>query len=170
MLENKGELLEIGYGYNMEVIYALVEFGASSFNLELATKATDFNERARQTSIKIRRQIDELSSSQRRVAIWGGTGKAAAFIGQYLVDDVRFPLVVDSDKNKVGSYVPGAGQEIQSSDVLIDSSVDTIIITTQWRATDIVAEINQKGIIYKDILIEHNGELIDFFKDDHPYA
>lgn len=103
------------------------------------------------------------------MAIWGGTGKAAAFIHQFGVDGDRFPLVVDSDKDKVGTYVPGSGQRIVFRDDLKSEMPDVIIIPTQWRAKDIVSEMAREHITPKQVLIEHQGRLIDFAKDEHPY-
>src|SRR4029434_11204126 len=102
----------------------------------------------------IRRQLTELADSGASVAIWGGTGKAAAFIHQFEADAGRFPLVVDSDPDKAGTFVPGTGQKIEFRDVLKAIAVDTVIIPTQWRARDIVEEMQREGIAARTVLIE----------------
>ena len=104
-----------------------------------------------------------------RIGIWGGTGKSAAFINRYGIDAERFPVVVDSDINKVGTFVPGTGQEILAPSWLIDNPVEVIIIPTQWRANDIYREINETNIHFDTLLIEHEGRLIDYLKNKHPY-
>ena len=43
-----------------------------------------------------------------------------------------------------------------------------MIIPTQWRAQDIVAEMQREGMRRK-VLIEHGGRLVDFATADHPY-
>jgi hypothetical protein len=78
-------------------------------------------------------------------------------------------LVVDSDPGKVGSFVPGTGQEIVFRDVLKNTPMDVVIIPTQWRAMDIMAEMAKEGISASQVLIEHKGQLVDFLKDEHPY-
>jgi hypothetical protein len=88
---------------------------------------------------------------------------------QYGADAERFPLVVDSDPEKCGTFVPGTGQEIVFRDVLKQRSIDIVIIPSQWRAGDIVLEMEREGIQPPAILIEHNGRLIDFRKEAHPY-
>ncbi len=103
------------------------------------------------------------------MAVWGGTGKAAAFMNFYGVDAQRFPIVVDSDPDKVGTFVPGQGQPIRFRDYLLEDPPDVIIIPMQWRARDIVREIEESGITSSQALIEHDGQLIDFDKDPHPY-
>jgi len=65
--------------------------------------------------------------------------------------------------------VPGTGQLIRFRDWLADNPVEVIVIPCQWRAADIVREIEGHGIRYETILIDHLGELVDFFSADHPY-
>jgi len=101
--------------------------------------------------------------------VWGGTGKSAAFINRYSLDRERFPIVVDSDAAKVGTFVPGTGQEIRSRDWMIKHPDAVVIIPPQWRALDIVLEMEAAGIAFKRVLIEHEGALIDYFADAHPY-
>jgi hypothetical protein len=104
------------------------------------------------------------------VAIWGGTGKAAAFIHYFGADAARFPMVVDSDPEKVGTFVPGTAQRIEFRDLLKQSPVDVVIVPSQWRARDIVAEMRREGIEARSVLIEHGGRLVDFLAGEHPYA
>jgi hypothetical protein len=89
---------------------------------------------------------------------------------RYGVDCKRFPTVVDSDRDKVGTFVPGTAQEIRFRDWLIGHAVEVIIISPQWRAGDILAEMTEVGIAAEQVLIEHDGRLIDFHRDQHPYG
>ncbi|MDY0166015.1 MAG: class I SAM-dependent methyltransferase [Thermoguttaceae bacterium] len=170
MLERCGasiELLEKGYGG--EVAYAVAEMPVPAHQREIGRQALAFAEHSKEASYTLAAQLDAISRSGRRVAIWGGTGKAAALINQCNMDVERFPLVVDSDRQKAGTFVPGTGQRIQFRDVLIEQPADLIIIATQWRAADIVLEMQQMGIGAELVLIEHRGRLIDYFHDEHPY-
>jgi C-methyltransferase C-terminal domain len=87
----------------------------------------------------------------------------------YGIDAERFPLAVDSDPEKVGTFVPGTGQQIVFRDALLRKSVDVILIPSPWRARDIVEEARRIGIRFEKVLIEHCGRLIDYFRDPHPY-
>jgi hypothetical protein len=80
--------------------------------------------------------LDQLALQRKKIAILGGTGKAASFIHQFMSDSIRFLLVVDSDPQKFGTFVPGMEQIILSSAVLKNSLIDLIIIPTKWRAND----------------------------------
>ena len=113
--------------------------------------------------------MKELSSSGKKIALWGGTGKAAAFINYFGAIRDLFPLVVDSDKYKVGQFVPGTGQRIEFFDVLKKEKPEIVIIPAAWRAKDIVAEMERYEILVDTVLIEHKGELINFHNGSHPY-
>lgn len=169
LIERAGQVLELAHGYDGEVVYALAQLAVPADLLERAMNANAFSARAAVSRARIREQIDDLATSGKRVAIWGGTGKAAAFIHQFGIDAARFPLVVDSDRDKVGTFVPGVGQEIQFRDALVAAPADVIIIPAQWRAKDIIAEMAREGVAASQVLIEHGGQLIDFDRDWHPY-
>ena len=163
------EVEMIGTGYNGEVVYGLATFRRQESQVAIARDALDFRQRAADASFQAKRALDALAAGGKRVALWGGTGKGAAWINQLALDRHRFPLVVDSDPDKLGTFVPGTGQEIRLSDELRTRPVDVIVIATQWRAADIVLEIERKGIRFESILLEHEGRLLDFFADAHPY-
>lgn len=169
LMERAGEVVALARGYDGEVVYALVKLDVPATTQERAATALAFSRRAETSRGTICAQLDELASSGVKVAIWGGTGKAAAFMHQFGADAKRFPLVVDSDRIKVGTFVPGTGQEIAFRDVLKSTPVDVVIIPTQWRAKDIAAEMAREGIRPGRLLIEHGGQLVDFETDEHPY-
>ncbi len=155
--------------YNGEVAFALADFRPRREQVEHARQSLAFRARAVDAGRRLAREFDTLADSPGRVAIWGGTGKAAAFINQNQLDAQRFPLVVDSDASKVGTHVPGAGQAIECPSVLLYRNVETIVIATQWRASDIALEITRRNIPFRRILLEFEGRLIDFHRDPHPY-
>jgi uncharacterized C2H2 Zn-finger protein len=167
LMERAGTIMELGHGYNGEVVYALVKLKSPDVAIGVQTAA--FCMQAAKSQETIRAKLDDLVKQGKRVAIWGGTGKAAAFMHQFNADALRFPLVVDSDPEKAGTFVPGTGQEIQFRDVLKGSPVDCVIIPTQWRARDIEQEMIREGIVASEILIEHNGTLVNLKWDRHPY-
>lgn len=169
LMQRAGTLVHLAHGYDSEVVYALVRLGVDPVSAETARDAVVREQVVRQDIDAIRAQLAALAASGRRVVIWGGTGKAAAFIHHYGADAERFPLVVDSDREKEGTYVPGAGQRIAYRDALKDSPPDVVIVPPHWRARDIVGEMRTAGIAFGQVLIEHEGKLVDFFADAHPY-
>lgn len=161
---------DIGHGYDGEVIYGFVSLGeCGPMHLRHAQEAHAFDDASRRSTETIKGQLDDLHASGQRITIWGGTGKAAAFINRYGADAERFPIVVDSDAEKIGTFVPGTGQEIRSRDWLRNNPTDVVIIPSQWRTRDIIDEIHGAGIIIGRILIEHDGMLVDYHRDPHPY-
>ncbi len=170
MLAKAGvEIIRQGHGYDGEVIYAFVKLAGRESQYHIAHQAEQFSAQTEQGHVTIRGQLTQLIAQKKRIAIWGGTGKSAAFMNFYGLDAVNYPLVVDSDPAKVGTHVPGQGQVIQFRDVLKHHPVDVIIIPPQWRARDIVCEMRAQRIEAATVLIEHEGRLIDFLRDEHPY-
>lgn len=169
LMSRAGVVDTLEHGYDGEVLYALVRLGVSDTAPTRASAASEFSISSRQAVIDISDQVDQLAASGSRVAVWGGTGKAAAFINRFGLDAVRFPLVVESDPTKVGSRVPGTGQTMAFRDELKRMPVDVVIIPTQWRAKDIVSEMSREGISVATVLIEHAGRLIDYREGAHPY-
>ena len=163
MLDCTGAHMEtLGHGYDGEVVYAFVRLDARGELVRNGLAALRFLTHAVRAQHTITAQLTSLYQSGKRVAFWGGTGKAAAFINSHGADAERFPIVVDSDAAKTGTYVPGAGQLIRFRDWLVDHPVDVIVIPCQWRAADIVREIHEHVIRYETILIDHQGELVSF--------
>ena len=170
MLKRSGARIDfIGHGYGREVVFGFIRLSGSPAQATLAREARRYDDDAKTALAKITRQLAARARSNRKVAIWGGTGKSAAFMHRYKVDAARFPLVVDSDRGKVGTFVPGTGQPIRHATWLLKHPVDVVIIPPQWRARDIIAEMAGLGIRPASVLIEHDGGLIDYFRETHPY-
>ena len=164
-----GNVKHMGHGYGKEVVFALIELAVPIEITESVDSAEQFEQRSRNSRLNIQQDLWQLEASGATVAIWGGTGKAAAFMQYFSVDAENFPLVVDSDTSKLGTFVPGVGQEIVSVEELKGVDLDVVIIPSQWRAQDIVREMQAMNITPKQVLIEHNGALIDFYEVSHPY-
>jgi len=170
MLGASGARIEsIEHAYDREVVTAFVTLRSPFAHGENARASSAYREAASRSRIAILRQLEALAAEPGGVAIWGGTGKSAAFMNRYGCDAVRFPVVVDSDRSKAGTFVPGTGQEIRFRDWLKDHPAQTLIIPPQWRAADIIREIRGEGIAAARVLIEHEGRLVDFLAGGHPY-
>jgi hypothetical protein len=152
----------IGHGYRGEIVYGFVRLGRGQAQLEHARVAENFRRESRESLTRLRRQLDALAASGRSVAIWGGTGEAAAFIAQAGLDARRFPVVVDSDAAAIGTVVPGTGQVIRSSEWLRANAVDVVIIPANRRARDVVREMAACDLRCDHLLVEDGGRLVDF--------
>lgn len=162
-------VIEIGHGYNWEVIYCLAQAHPQLDQLRVIEDSQEFKDQITLSNSTIRSQLFDLIGEGRTVAIWGGTGKGAAFINYYGLSAEFFPTIVDSDDRKVGTYVPGTGQVIQHKDCLKSDPPNYIFVPAQWRAKDILAEIKRDEIPFECMLIEHDGRLVDFERDEHAY-
>jgi len=164
------QLLETSRLYDEEVVVGFFQPHDVALNQHRKI-AEDFDEKVTRTFESVGETLSQLRKStlafrsgQSIVALWGGTGKSAAFLNMFDLNHKDFPLVVDSDEHKVGRYVPGTGQKIQSPDVL-QGLTPIIIITTSWRAKDIYTEIQMRGIQYQSILVLKDGVLNEYAPD-----
>ena len=169
LMKLAGDVSWINKDYGDEVVNGLVLLSIDPNAVRQCENTQKFSKLTMESKETIIGELYSLSSSKNRLVIWGGTGKAATFIQHYQLDNNRFPYVVDSDNEKVGTFVPGTGQEIRHSSELEASPADIIIIPTQWRAADIYAEIKARTISYSKIVIEYEGKLLDYESDEHPY-
>jgi hypothetical protein len=110
---------------------------------------------------KVQDQLEQLRH-QGTLIFWGGTGKSAAFLNNYKVDSIRYPLVVDSDAFKVGKFVPGTAQLIGAPEALKDLPDIIYVITTPWRAKDIKLDIERRKLTYSRLLVLQEGVLCDY--------
>jgi hypothetical protein len=149
--------LDQGTAYGGEVVWALVQFEPDSAHTPYAHEAAQFYAQVTRRDAMLQTGLSNLA--QQRIAIWGGTGKAAAFMYRHGLDAQRFPLVVDSDPRKVDTYVPGTGQRIVSPDVLLGEPPDAILIATAWRGADIVAEVCALGLADIPCLVVREGQV-----------
>lgn len=153
----------IGHGYNGEVIYGIAHLGRNGrqHQTEVVAQSNKFFKQSAGDLVGIVKQLNNLYLSGKKIAIWGGTGKSAAFICRYGLDAIRFPIVVDSDPEKVGTFVPGTGQEILFRDYLKEHPVDVLIIPPEWRVSDILMEMQQEGIVVGQILAGERCRLVE---------
>jgi len=170
MLEKSGvEIEKVGHGYDGEVIYAIARITALEQHQNTVAQSKTYARSTATALRNIKQKLSELVKNGGSIAVWGGTGKSAAFINRYDLDAERFPVVVDSDRSKVGTFVPGTGQEIKFRDWLKNNPVDIIIVPPQWRIKDIISEIDREQISCKSVLLEFDGKLVDYWSDNHPY-
>jgi protein O-GlcNAc transferase len=164
------EIELLTHNYNREVISGIFRVGSQHPWLEIDNQATDFRTQAQISSDVLAIQLEQMLGRGKRIAVWGGTGKAAVFLNRYRMDAKRFPIVVDSDPAKVDTFVPGQGQRIRFRDHLLENPAHVIIIPMAWRAQDVILEMQEIGIRCEQVLVEHQGMLVDFHRDQHPYA
>jgi hypothetical protein len=151
----------IGHDAHHEVVYGFARLGRGQAQIEHARSAAAFRAATGEAAARLRRQLDGVAASGRAVAIWGGTGAAAAFIAQAGADAGRFPIVVDSNADAVGTLVARTGQTIRSPEWLRDHRVDVVVIATAAQAAEILAEMAARDLRCDRVLIEDRGRLVD---------
>jgi hypothetical protein len=88
------------------------------------------------------------------VVFWGGAGKSMMLLHHIARD---FDHVVDSDERKFGKFVPGLSLRIENPDIITKD--DIVIITTNWREADIIADMKRRGLTPAAVYTVKNGKL-----------
>ena len=91
LMSKAGNIKHLGHGYGEEVVFALVELTVPNGIAESADLATRFEQRSHSSRLEIQQHLGVLKAGGANVAIWGGTGKAAAFMQYFSVDPEDFP-------------------------------------------------------------------------------
>jgi hypothetical protein len=139
-----------------ELVWALAHLTQGETLRSRMAEAKRFGEHTTSGPATIRAQLVQAQANGQRVVIWGGTGKAAAFLNRV---HCPFAHVVDSDPSKVGGWVPGTGQAIESPAIIEDGPPTVIVVPSKWRLADICAEIARRPITLEALLVEEGGRL-----------
>jgi 2-polyprenyl-3-methyl-5-hydroxy-6-metoxy-1,4-benzoquinol methylase len=169
MLERSTQkVLKIIQSQDGESLFAIAIIGEEDTRQKVITESLNFWKNAKKSKETVNEDLARLQAAGYKIAIWGGAGKAAAFINFYELDQDNYPWVIESDIKKIGGFVPGTGQEIRSLDFLNTQAIDVILIPTQWKGRDIVKLLEKNNITSK-VYIEYQGRLVDFKEGEHPF-
>ena len=153
------ELIDVRGVYDDEVVVAIVRPRPTGRLEEIRRTCEGYRTDLARHVHELPRQLDQLREGGKTIAFWGATGKGAALLNAFDLFDHDYPIAVDSDRNKVGRFVPRTAQEIRGGDYLVDHPVDVIVITSQWRARDIHHEIRARQIQCEQVLVLIDGRL-----------
>lgn len=160
------EILDIRSEYYDEVVVAICKPRKNPRLVKIKQSSELYIKNVKKQKKHVHSVLKKLLKQGKHIAFWGATGKGAAFLNGFNLYEKDFPIVVDSDYNKVGHFVPRTAQEILPPEYLLHNPVDIIVITTQWRAKDIYLEITRKKIPFEKILVLANQQLQLYTGDD----
>lgn len=140
-----------------EVIWARIRLHRRHDMADRIASIEAYPHRVNAALASVRREILQWVHQGERVVVWGGTGKAAAFMNR--VGAMHGVCVVDSDWRKVGGWVPGVGTPIEHSSVLVDGTPPIIVVPSRWRVSDVLAEIDATSIAHNGVFTEGDGAL-----------
>jgi hypothetical protein len=141
--------------YNNEIIVLHATYSPGYVDYWLPEQFDVFNTDHAASIAASKAELYGYISQGKTVAFWGGSGKSTVFLAQLGIPDAR---VVDSDPAKACMCVPGTATHIEHSPRLINNPVDIIVITTSWRAVDIISEIKRLGIRCEKVLVYKQGK------------
>jgi hypothetical protein len=153
------DVLDIRARFHEEVVTIVAKPRPNPLQRAIRMRASGFNRSIADQIQNIHQTLQTWKHEGQRVALWGGTGKAAALINMIGITKELAPIVIDSDARKAGSFVPGTGQEIHTPSYLNNHPIDRILICTNWRARDIEREIREDCGLNCDLYVYLNEGL-----------
>ena len=152
------EVESVSVALGGEIIWARVCIHPAPSDRRGAARSA-YGDYAEAAVVSIRQRLRQWIDADASVVVWGGTGKAAAFMNRIgMVSGFR---VVDSDERKVGGWVPGVGLPIEDTAVLHQGPPPVIVVPSRWRVADVAAEIQSMSIEHRGIFTEENGSLVE---------
>jgi SAM-dependent methyltransferase len=155
------EVLDLESRYGDEVVVVAAKPRKTLQIKAFKDASEQFSDSVHRQVVSANQQIAEWKRTKKTIALWGSAGKAAALINMLGFTKEIFPIVVDSDPNKFGHFVPGTGQEIRTPAYLKDHPVDGILICTNWRARDIETEIRSKHQLTMPLYIQLDEKIVE---------
>lgn len=107
--------------------------------------AAGFAARASATVDHWAEQLDELTTSGRRAALWGSGSKGVTFLNTVPGADL-VELVVDVNPRKHGKHVPGTGQRVIGPRDLVATPPDVVVVLNPLYVPEVRAELRRLGL------------------------
>jgi Methyltransferase domain/C-methyltransferase C-terminal domain len=155
------EVLGLESRYGEEVVTIAAKPREQLRAASLKTSSQTFRDSVERQVRESQRVCAEWQEKNKKIALWGSAGKAAALINMFGFTRDKFPIVVDSDSKKVGHFVPGTGQEIRSPSYLKTHPVDGILVCTNWRARDIEKEIRNEHKLKIPLYVQLDEKIVE---------
>jgi len=86
---------------------------------------------------KISDKLNSIESAGKKILAWGASGNGVNLLNKLKISKNLIPVVIDSDKNKQGKYIPGTLQKIISPIEAVDHKPDVILVLTQFHKNEI---------------------------------
>lgn len=137
-------ILNIATNLDLEAVESRLEMdGELTCVLLKRAKATDnsseqISKRLSHTEYRLNRTVDTFKGKS--ILAWGACGNGTVALNKLNLTTDIIPVVIDSDKNKQGKYIPGTKQKIISPDDAREYNPSLIIVFSQLHKTEIMKE------------------------------
>lgn len=86
---------------------------------------------------KIIEKLNYYKLNKKLILAWGASGNGVQILTSLKITMDTIPLVIDSDKNKQGKFIPGTCQKIISPEDAIEIKPDVVLVLTQFHKKEI---------------------------------
>lgn len=159
------EILEHKARYENEVVTIVAKPKKNNTLASYQKNHLNFKLGIEEQKREVWRTLQTWQENNIKYAVWAGTGKGAAFLNMFELDERWVNLVVDSDLRKANHYVPGTAQKIISPEELKSHSVEHILILSNWHARDIEHEIFEIHKLQVKLFVHFQGRIVPLTSD-----
>jgi len=100
----------------------------------------------------------ELAQNNETFAIWGAGAKGLSIMG--LLEQQNLTYVIDSDPNKINRFIPATKKQVLSTDILLTSKVDNVLISAIAYQNAIIKKLKEKYNYAGTVWIIKNDEIV----------
>ena len=84
-------------------------------------------------------------SDEEKVVVWGAGSKGITFLNM-MTDGEGIDYIIDQNPAKIGKFVAGSGQQIQSPDFLAEYRPDMVIVMNPLYRDEIAQRLSGMGL------------------------
>jgi len=92
---------------------------------------------------RLRAIIQDYNANGKSIAIWGAGARGITTLMHLNIPRDTIDYIIDSDKRKIGKYIPSFSTEIKSPGTLYRKPTDVLIITSATYGKEIIATIKK---------------------------
>jgi len=113
---------------------------------ELSQEVKHFSRLVPQKKSQWLRSLQEFKSNQKRIVLWGGGSKAVAFLTSLNLHPNIIEFAVDINPHKMGTFLPGTGQEVVFPDQLRKIRPDVVIIMNPVYRLEVQTQLDSMNL------------------------
>ena len=137
--------------YGNQFLSLHAEFGAEKRHLEasdlgeLTKLVSDFSQTFKEKSRDWRTSLEPALSGEKKVVVWGAGSKGITFLNM-MTDGKGIDYIIDQNPAKIGKFVAGSGQEIQTPEFLVEYRPDMVIVMNPLYKDEIAHKLAGMGL------------------------
>lgn len=112
---------------------------------EMSKLVSDFGQTFKEKSSYWKRSLAPALAGEKKVVVWGAGSKGITFLNM-MTDGKGIDYIIDQNPAKIGKFVAGSGQEIQTPEFLAEYRPDMVIVMNPLYKNEIAQKLAGMGL------------------------